>query len=214
MRSPKQAAYALQLSIYAMQHGRFHVHWNSKPNVFHTKYICITASTKHTMSYLSHRAKHAPTSVQAQQFKASLEALSNAAVSIVKFLNQPAPEITPSGLGSRLALFLNSLRMHHSHTVAMGALGGVDPGELVKYLAELRQLRGSIARWLTIHAAQPKLIFVEIADFEAQCWTAMGMGVVLLDSAQAEDDAFDCVLTSRFHQWWDKLATRPAGFAA
>jgi hypothetical protein len=166
------------------------------------------------MSYPSHRAKHAPTSVQAQQFKASLEVLSNAATSIVKLLNQPAAEITPSALGSRLAQFLNSLRLHHSHTVAIGALGGVDPGELVKYLSDLRQLRGSIARWLTIHAAQPRLIFVEIADFESQCWTTMGMGVVLLGSAQAEEDAADCVLTSRFHQWWDKLATRPAGFAA
>jgi hypothetical protein len=166
------------------------------------------------MSYRSDHTKHAPASVQAQQFKASLEALSNAAVSIVDLLNQPAPQITPSGLGSRLAIFLNSLRMHHSHTLAVGALARVDPDELVKYLFELRQLRGSIARWLTIHAAQPSLIFVEITDFEAQCWTAMGMGVVLLESSQAEGDTVDCVLASRFYQWWDKLATRPAGFAA
>jgi hypothetical protein len=167
----------------------------------------------HAMPLLRQRAKYPDPSAQEQQFKASLQALSNAATSILKLLSQPTEQITPSALGSRLALFLNSLRMHHTCAVAMGALGGVDPADLVKYLQELRQLRGSVARWLTIHAAQPRLIFVEIADFEAQCWSAMGTGMVLLDSTNTEGFSSECALTSRFHQWWDKLATRPAGFA-
>jgi hypothetical protein len=164
------------------------------------------------MQAINSRVKLPSRTTKEQNFKASLQELSNTTAKIIHLLKLPASEITPSALGVRLALFLNHLRQHHTHAVAMGALAGVDPSELVKYLQEMRQLRGFVARWLTIHAAQPQLIFVEISDFESQCWTAMGTGVLLLDNAQTEDFTADCALTSRFHQWWDKLTTRPASF--
>jgi hypothetical protein len=166
------------------------------------------------MPFLSYRAKQSTQPIQAQRFKLSLQTLSEATSSIVHLLNLPAEEVTPSSLGTRLALFLNSLRMHHTQAVAIGALPDVDPAQLVEYLIELRQLRGSIARWLTIHAAQPRLIFVEVADFESQCWTVIGMGMVLLEGVNSDGINSNCALSSRFHQWWDKLATRPAGLAA
>jgi hypothetical protein len=166
------------------------------------------------MTFLSYRAKQSTQPIQAQRFKESLKALSDATSSIVRLLNSPAQDITPSALGTRLALFLNCLRMHHTQVIAIGALPDIDPPQLVEYLVELRQLRGSIARWLTIHAAQPSLIFVEIADFESQCWTVIGMGMVLIEGVNAEGIGGDCTMSSRFHQWWDKLATRPGGFSA
>jgi hypothetical protein len=174
----------------------------------------LTVHKGSAMSFFIQRNKRSETLIPAQQFKHSLQKLSEATVSIVTLLALPAQEVTPSALGSRLALFLNALRMHHTHALAIGALQDVDAGQLVEYLHELRQLRGSIARWLTIHAAQPRLIFVEIADFEAQCWSVMGMGVVLLDSIDSEEVIVDCPLSSRFHQWWDNLASRPVGWMA
>ncbi len=160
-------------------------------------------------SYASARSPE-PT-LQEKEFKASMQALSTVVVSIVQLLSQPPEKIAASSLGSRLAQLLTCLRQHRGHAVALAPCMS-SPGLLVQYLDNLRQLRGSVAQWLTIHAAQPKLIYVELADFEAQCWSTLGMGVVLMDDLENEDFSVDSALSSRFHQWWDKLSTRPAGF--
>jgi hypothetical protein len=162
-------------------------------------------------SFQRHRDSAA--SPQAADFKKSMQNLSNAIVSIVKLLSEPPQSVTAFALGTRLALLLTCLRQHRNHAVALGA-NMQEPEQLVQYLDNLRQLRGSVAQWLTIHAAQPKLIYVELADFEAQCWATLGMGVVLLDHTGHEDFSVDSALSSRFHQWWEKLNTRPAGFGA
>lgn len=151
-------------------------------------------------------------SEQEKDFKASMQRLSTAVVSIVQLLSQPPRDVSASALGTRLAILLTCIRMHRNHAVALGPVMS-EPGDLVVYLDKLRQLRGSVAQWLTIHAAQPKLIYVELTDFEAQCWSTLGMGVVLLDGANHETFSVDSALSSRFHQWWDKLNTRPADFA-
>jgi hypothetical protein len=158
------------------------------------------------------RSRSSGPSPEEKQFKSSMHDLSSAVVNIVQLLSQPAQSVTPSSLGVRLAHLLTSVRVHRAHAVALGDRI-TEPGALAKYLDGLRQLRGSVAHWLTIHAAQPKLIYVELADFEAQCWSTLGMGVVLLDGADHDDFSVESALSSRFHNWWDKLSTPPAGFA-
>ncbi len=158
------------------------------------------------------RTRNSGPTLQEQQFKTSLGELSQAVVSIVQLLNLPPAHVTPSALGSRLAHLLTCLRVHRGYAVAIG--GRIENAkELVKYLTGLAHVRASVAHWLTIHAAQPKLIFVEIADFENDCWSTLGLGMVLLGSVAHEDFSVDSVMSSRFHQWWDKLSTHPAGFA-
>lgn len=163
---------------------------------------------------LPYQVNHANgVSEQETDFKSSMQTLSQAMVSIIKLLSQPSEQVTAFALGTRLAILLTCIRQHRNHAVALGPVLQ-EPGELVKYLELMRQLRGSVAQWLTIHAAQPKLIYVELADFEAQCWSTLGLGAVLLDDAHHEEFSLESALPSRFHQWWEKLNTRPAGFSA
>lgn len=162
---------------------------------------------------MPYQRSHAPSaSEQETDFKASMQQLSTAVVSIVQLLSQSPEKVTASALGTRLAILLTCIRHHRNHAVALGPILD-EPGALVTYLDKLRQLRGSVAQWLTIHAAQPQLIYVELTDFEAQCWSTLGLGVVLLDGAHHDNFSVDSALSSRFHQWWEKLNTRPAGFA-
>ncbi len=147
-----------------------------------------------------------------QQFKSSMTHLSEAVVSIVKLLSLPASQVTASALGSRLALLLSSLRAHRAHAMALGALVE-DSHDVVAYIEGLGNLRATVGHWLTIHAAQPRMIYVEVKDFEAQCWSTLGMGMVLLDSAKSDDLTLSGALSSRFHHWWATEHSRPAFLA-
>lgn len=138
--------------------------------------------------------------------------LSEAVESILKLLSLPASQVTASALGSRLALLLSSLRAHRAYAIQLGALVD-DPQDLVAYMEGLSNLRATVAQWLTIHAAQPRMIYVEVKDFEAQCWSTLGMGMVLLDNAKSEDQTLSGALPSRFHHWWAVEHSRPAFLA-
>lgn len=95
------------------------------------------------------------------------------------------------------------------------------------YIEALGMLRGMVAQWLTIYAANPHAIEVEATDFEMQCFSTLGAGVVWLDSlhndarrdslitdeqmlnfvfgaqqAQGED------LTSQVEHLWSKFTTQ------
>jgi hypothetical protein len=148
----------------------------------------------------------------AANFKAGMRDLSEAVVSIVNLLSLPAEQVSASALGSRLARLLNSLRAHRSQAILLGSLVD-DPIELVAYLEGLGHLRATVGQWLTIHAAQPNLVYMEVKDFEAQCWSTLGIGMVLLDNAKSEDFTIRGALPSGFHQWWAQAHTRPAFLA-
>jgi hypothetical protein len=144
-------------------------------------------------------------------FKGSMHALSSAVVSIVTLLNLPATHVSPTALGLRLTEFLGHLRTHRNHAAALGAKLE-DPKDLVQYLHGLAQLRATVAHWHTVHAARPKLIFVSIEEFEAQCWSTLGIGMVVLDAIRPESYSLHSALTTRFHDWWSRLNTKPAMF--
>jgi hypothetical protein len=145
-------------------------------------------------------------------FKAGMRELSEAVVSIVNLLSLPAEQVSASALGSRLARLLNCLRAHRSQAILLGLMVD-DPLDLVAYLEGLGNLRATVGQWLTIHAAQPGLVFVEVKDFEAQCWSTLGIGMVLLDNAKSEDFTIQGALPSGFHQWWAREHSRPAFLA-
>jgi hypothetical protein len=147
-----------------------------------------------------------------QEFKSSLRALSEAVLGIAMLLNQPAETVSSSALGSRLVALLNSIRLHRHHAIALASHFN-ESALFTQYLDKLRVLRGSVAQWLTIHAVQPELIYMELHEFESQAWSALGIGMVLLDNCEFErQDAHD-VMPSRFHHWWKNLDTRPSTFA-
>jgi hypothetical protein len=147
-----------------------------------------------------------------QEFKKSLQQLGNAVVSIVQLLSQPAKQVNSFALGTRLALLLTLVRKHRSHVLAISS-HVEDPEDLMKYLQGLGQLRASVAQWLTIHAAEPNLIYVEIADFGKQCWSTLALGMVLLDSVRSEDLSINSALATSFHQWWADTNNRAVGFS-
>jgi hypothetical protein len=148
-----------------------------------------------------------PPSVQ-HQFQLSLSRLSEAVAQIVKLLNRPPEKVGAKELGVYLAQLLMRIREHRGHAISWAAQES-EMKALAKYISALSQMRAQVAQWLTIHAAQPKLIFVELQDFEAQCWSTLGMGVVLLDNS-SEQGSWDPNMPSRFAKWWHELSSRPA----
>jgi hypothetical protein len=109
-------------------------------------------------------------------------------------------------------MLLTYVRHHRSHAIAIGSVAE-DPKELARYLNGLAKLRATVAQWLTIHAAQPRLIYVEISDFETQSWTTLALGMVLLDGVRSEKLSINGALPSRFHAWWGDTSNRALGFA-
>jgi hypothetical protein len=161
-----------------------------------------------TMNFLPGYVKNTlPPSIQ-NQFQLSLSRLSEAVAQIVKLLNRPPDQVGAKELGVYLAQLLMRIREHRSHAVSWSTQEP-DMKALEKYIAALSQMRAQVAQWLTIHAAQPKLIFVELADFESQCWSTLGMGVVLLDNGN-EQGSWEPNMPSRFAHWWQELSSRPA----
>lgn len=151
--------------------------------------------------------------LQEKNFKSSMHDLSSAVVNILVLLGQPSGKIATFTLGSRLALLLTSLRSHRKFAVDLGSLVN-NTSQLDSYLDGLHNLRATVAHWLTIHAVNPRLIFVEIADFEAQSWSTLSLGMVLLDDSEYQDFSLNSALPSRFHQWWNNMHLRPDAFAA
>ncbi len=155
-------------------------------------------------------AKPSGINLQEIEFKESLQQLGNAIVSIVKLLSLPPEQVSASALGSRLALLLTCVRKHRSHVLVITPQVE-DLSELMEYLQGLGKLRATVAQWLTIHAAQPRLIHVNIADFEKQSWTTLALGMVLLDGVRSDDLSINGALPSSFHQWWGDTGNRATG---
>jgi hypothetical protein len=143
------------------------------------------------------------------QFKSTMQDLSNSVVDLIQLLNQPAQQVSAIALGTRLATLLKHIRTHHRAVLALGARTQ-DTKTQVKYLQALLDLRATVAQWLTVHAAQPKLIFVEMNDFESQSWSTLGMGMVLFEGISSDGSRIEETMPSRFLKWWQQLNTRPA----
>lgn len=143
------------------------------------------------------------------QFTSTIQTLSYSVVKLINLLNQPAKNVSASALGVALADLLRQIRAHRNSVVGL-APGTQDIKIQAKYLQALLDLRASVAQWLTVHAAQPQLVYVEVSDFESQCWSTLGMGMLLYESFSTQGARIEEIMPSRFMQWWQQLNSRPA----
>ncbi len=143
------------------------------------------------------------------QFTSTMHNLGSSVVGLIQLLNLPARQVSASALGTGLAHLLKQIRAHHTAVLALGGRTQ-DIKIQVKYLQALLDLRATVAQWLTVHAAQPQLIFVEMSDFESQCWSTLGMGMVLFEGMNSDGSRIEETMPSRFLNWWQQLNTRPA----
>jgi hypothetical protein len=160
---------------------------------------------------------------RAERFRQGNRAISQSAEILLKGLRQKGAR--HSVLGLQLAGLLKDLRQQRTYSMDL-AMGLPANEQFDTYIAALGALRGMVAQWLTIHAVNPQAIEVEATDFEMQCFSTLGAGVMWLDSltngevrdsllsdeqmlsfvfgaekAQGED------ITDQVHQW-DRLTTQ------
>lgn len=160
-----------------------------------------------------------------ERFQQGIRAISQSAENLLIGLRQQGARHPLLGL--QLAGLLKDLRQQRSFSMDL-AMGLPSNGQFDTYISALGHLRGTIAQWLTIHAANPHAIEVEATDFEMQCFSTLGAGVMWLHSlngdtghgsllsdeqmlsfvfgaerAQGED------ITDKVEQMWSRFTTQP-----
>ena len=162
---------------------------------------------------------------KAEKFRQGIRAISQTAEGVLKGLRDQG--VVNRQLGLQLAGLLKDLRQQR--TFSMDLAMGLQPNaQFDVYINALGMLRGTVAHWLTIHAANPLAIEVEATDFEMQCFSTLGAGVVWLDSLH-QDKQGDSLLsdeqmlsfvfgaqqahgediTDQVQQLWSKFTTQP-----
>lgn len=166
---------------------------------------------------------------KAERFRHGIRAISQSAEILLSGLRQKGAR--HSVLGLQLAGLLKDLRQQRTYSMDL-AMGLPANAQFDAYIAALGALRGTVAQWLTIHAANPQAIEVEATDFEMQCFSTLGAGVMWLDSltngevrdsllsdeqmlsfvfgaqqAQGED------ITDQVHHAWNQFTTQTGALA-
>jgi hypothetical protein len=116
---------------------------------------------------------------KAGRFRHGIRAISQSAEALLSGLRQQGAR--HAMLGLQLAGLLKDLRQQRSYSMDL-AMGLPANEQFDAYISALGHLRGTVAQWLTIHAANPHAIEVEATDFEMQCFSTLGAGVMWLDS--------------------------------
>jgi hypothetical protein len=162
---------------------------------------------------------------KAERFRSGIRAISQSAESVLAGLRMRGAR--HNLLGMQLAGLLKDLRQQRTYSMDL-AMGLPPNPQFDAYISALGHLRGTVAQWLTIHAANPHAIEVEATDFEMQCFSTLGSGVMWLDSltngaerdsllsdeqmlsfvfgaqkAQGED------LTDQVAHMWNRFTTQP-----
>jgi hypothetical protein len=162
---------------------------------------------------------------RSEKFRQGIRAISQSAEALLLGLRQQGAKHPL--LGMQLAGLLKDLRQQRSFSMDL-AMGLASNPQFDTYISALGHLRGTVAQWLTIHAVNPQAIEVEATDFEMQCFSTLGAGVMWLDSlspnserdslltdeqmlsfvfgaekAQGED------LTEQVEQMWNRFTTQP-----
>jgi hypothetical protein len=120
-----------------------------------------------------------------QRFRQGIRAISQSAEQLLLGLRQQGARHPLLGL--QLAGMLKDLRQQRSFSMDL-AMGLPTNPQFDAYISALGHLRGTVAQWLTVHAANPHAIEVEATDFEMQCFSTLGAGVMWLDSLHARQD--------------------------
>jgi hypothetical protein len=162
---------------------------------------------------------------KAEKFRQGIRAISQSAEAVLHGLRTEGGVYRQ--LGMQLAGLLKDLRQQR--TFSMDLAMGLPPNpQFDAYINALGMLRGMVAQWLTIYAANPHAIEVEATDFEMQCFSTLGAGVVWLDGLHG-DAQRDSLLTDeqmlkfvfgtekapgeditmQAEQLWSKFTTQP-----
>jgi hypothetical protein len=125
---------------------------------------------------------------RSERFRQGIRAISQSAEQLLRTLRGADPR-SPA-LGILLAGLLKDLRQQRACSLDL-AMGLPANAQFDAFITSMSTLRGTVAHWLTIHAAQPHTLQVEATDFEMQCFSTLGAGVMWLDSLQhgAERDS-------------------------
>jgi hypothetical protein len=126
---------------------------------------------------------------------------------------------------------LKELRQQRMYAMDL-AVGLPASKQLDSFISALGTLRGTVGQWLTIHASNPHAIEVEATDFEMQCFSTLGAGVMWLDSLQngferdsllsdeqmlsslfGEDKAQGEDITDQVHHAWNQFTTQEGALA-
>jgi hypothetical protein len=162
---------------------------------------------------------------KAENFREGIRAISKTAEAVLHGLR--TQDGTNRQLGLQLAGLLKNLRQQRTFSMDL-AMGLQPSAQFDAYINALGMLRGTVAHWLTIHAANPHAIEVEATDFEMQCFSTLGAGVVWLDSLHNDkqrdsllsdeqmlsfifgsEQAHGEDITEQVQQLWSKFTTQP-----
>jgi hypothetical protein len=128
--------------------------------------------------------------------RSGIRALAQSAEGVLDLIrNGGRADFTPSAfnnsLGAHLAGMLKELRQQRSAAMDLSLRHARKNAQgnpaFDAYLQALGDMRSTIGLWLTIQAANPETLEVEAADFEGQCFSALGAGILWLDSL-AQDE--------------------------
>ena len=176
-------------------------------------------------SYFHIEDTAAASSDKAENFRQGIRAISKTAEAVLHGLRTQAG--ANRQLGLQLASLLKNLRQQRTFSMDL-AMGLQPSAQFDAYINALGMLRGTVAQWLTIHAANPHAIEVEATDFEMQCFSTLGAGVVWLDSLHNDkqrdsllsdeqmlsfifgsEQAHGEDITEQVQQLWSKFTTQP-----
>jgi hypothetical protein len=127
----------------------------------------------------SHRLSNVPSPDKSERFRQGIRVISLSAEKLLTSLREQGARHPTLGL--QLAGLLKDLRQQRTYSMDL-AMGMSSNAQFDTYINALGHLRGTVAQWLTIHAANPHAIEVEATDFEMQCFSTLGAGVMWLDS--------------------------------
>jgi hypothetical protein len=116
---------------------------------------------------------------KSKRFREGIRAIGQSAEALLSGLRQRGAR--HSLLGMQLAGLLKDLRQQRSYSMDL-AMGLPANAQFDTFISALGHLRGIVAQWLTVHASNPHSIEVEATDFEMQCFSTLGAGVMWLDS--------------------------------
>ncbi|TAG28217.1 MAG: hypothetical protein EAZ37_02610 [Burkholderiales bacterium] len=116
---------------------------------------------------------------RAEKFRQGIREISESAEALLTGLRQRgAPHAL---LGGQLAGLLKHLRQQRTYSMDL-AMGLALSSQFDAYIKALGNLRATVAQWLTVHAVNPRSIEVEATDFEMQCFSTLGAGLMWLES--------------------------------
>jgi hypothetical protein len=170
-----------------------------------------------------------PATEKAERFRLGIRAISQSAETLLIGLRRYGAQYPL--LGMQLAGLLKDLRQQRTHSMNL-AMGLPSNAQFEAYISALGHLRGTVAQWLTVHAVNPMAIEVEATDFEMQCFSTLGAGVMWLDSLNSSSEKDSLLtdeqmlsfvfgnqkaqgedLTDQVEQMWKRFSTQP-GLAA